>query len=296
MNALLFVSTVLIWGSTWIAITFQIGPVPIVVSVFYRFASAGVLFVLVLALLGRLKLPESRHQPWIVAQALCLFSMNFLCFYSAAQHIPSGLISVVFSLATVFNAINARIFFHDRITGRTAFAGLLGACGLTLLFGPEMSLGDPIETIRGIGFAAAGTMLFSLGNMVSRRNSANGLGTVTANAWGMCCGALVLLGVIVIGGTELTAPPDAAYLGAMLYLAIAGSIVGFTTYLMLVSRIGSSRAAYSTVLFPIVALAVSTAFEGYVWTWTSALGVVLALAGNVIIFSPAIRLRRPALA
>lgn len=285
MNLALFLATVLIWGSTWIAISLQVGPVPVLVSVFYRFAVAGVLFVLGLALIGRLRWPTRHQHPWIMAQALCLFSLNFLCFYTSARFIPSGLISVVFSLATIFNAVNARIFFGDRVSGRAALAGAVGVTGLVLLFGPEMSLGDPVETAKGVALAACGTLLFSLGNMVSRRNSAAGLGPVQANAWGMCHGALIVLAVIAVTGTPVVLPPDGLYLSAVLYLAVVGSIIGFTTYLMMVSRLGSARAAYATVLFPLVALAISTVFEGYTWGPVNSIGLLLALAGNVIMFS-----------
>ncbi|MDV7143779.1 DMT family transporter [Tropicimonas sp. TH_r6] len=284
MNTVLFAMTVLIWGTTWIAITLQVGPVPVLVSVFYRFAAAGGVFLLGLALSGRLILPDRRHRPWILAQALCLFSLNFICFYAAAAYIPSGLLSVVFSLATLFNAFNARLFFGDRITGRVMLASALGVLGLVLLFGPDLSLDASGQALHGIALAALGTLFFSLGNMISRRNSAAGLGTIAANAWGMACGAAILLAAILASGTPMIAPPDAAYLGAMLYLAVFGSIIAFTTYLMLVARVGSSRAAYATVLFPIVALAISTVFEGYEWTWVSGAGVLLALLGNAVMF------------
>jgi drug/metabolite transporter (DMT)-like permease len=112
-NILLFISTVLIWGTTWIAITMQVGPVPVLVSVFYRFATAGVIMLVALALMGKLKRPALKHQPFIVAQALCLFSCNFICFYTASSYVHSGLISVIFSLATIYNAINARIFWAN---------------------------------------------------------------------------------------------------------------------------------------------------------------------------------------
>lgn len=280
----------MIWGTTWIAIAWQVGPVPVVVSVFYRFACAGVLFMAGLGLVGRLHLPATRHQPWLLAQALCLFSLNFLCFYQAATFIPSGLISVVFSLATIFNAINARLFFGERIAARTIVAGLLSASGLALLFGPEIALTGTSATLPGIALAGLGTLFFSLGNMVSRRNSAAGLGPVTANAWAMTYGALLLLVLIGLTSTPIVAPTDTRYVAAMLYLAIIGSIVGFTTYLMLVARIGSSRAAYATVLFPIVALSLSTLFEGYQWNVLNASGLVLALVGNAVMFAP----QRPA--
>ncbi|MBB3996746.1 DMT family transporter [Aureimonas pseudogalii] len=285
MNAALFVSTVLIWGTTWIAIALQVGPVPVLVSVFYRFALAALLLVAVLAATGRLKRPPLRDQPFVLAQALCLFSLNFICFYSAAAYIPSGLVSIVFSLATIYNAVNARLFFGDRITARTLAAALLGASGLLLLFGEAVLVGMNVDTLKGVGLAALGTLFFSLGNMVSRRNSATGIAPVTANAWGMTYGALFLLVLIGLTRTPVVAPPSPTYLAALVYLAAIGSVVGFTTYLMLVARIGSSRAAYTTVLFPIVALSLSTMFEGYQWDGTSVAGLVLTLFGNVVIFT-----------
>ncbi|HRM75445.1 MAG TPA: DMT family transporter, partial [Paracoccus sp. (in: a-proteobacteria)] len=175
MNGILFAATVLIWGTTWIAIAFQVGPVPVLVSVFYRFALAAVVLLAGLALAGRLKVPAGRDRIWIAAQALCLFSLNFICFYTAAGYIPSGLISVIFSLATLFNAVNARVFFGERITSRAVLASALGVCGLVLLFGPELRDQHSTGTLTGIALACAGTMLFSLGNMVSRRNSAAGI-------------------------------------------------------------------------------------------------------------------------
>lgn len=300
-NIILFVSTVIIWGTTWIAIAMQVGPVPVLVSVFYRFATAALIFLVVLAVMGKLKVPALRHQPFILAQALCLFSCNFICFYNAASYVPSGLISVIFSLATIYNAINARLFFGDAITGRTLVAAALGASGLLLLFGPDILVHFDVDTWKGVGLSALGTLFFSLGNMVSRRNSAAGIQPATANAWGMTYGAIVLLTLIAVTGTPVIAPPDSRYLFAMLYLAAIGSVVGFTTYLMLVARIGSSRAAYTTVLFPVVALSLSTLYEGYHWTLLGILGLALTLAGNVLIFArptarPAVPAANPAAA
>ncbi len=126
-NAVLFVATVLIWGATWIAIKMQVGSVPVLVSIFYRFVIAALAVIGALAVSGKLAVPARRHHPWLVAQAVCLFSMNFVCFYNAAAFITSGLVSVIFSLATVYNTINGRVFFGDRITGRALVAAALGA-------------------------------------------------------------------------------------------------------------------------------------------------------------------------
>lgn len=284
-NLLLFSSTVLIWGTTWIAIALQIGPVPVLVSVFYRFALAALILVGGLAITGRLKVTSLRQQPFIVVQALSLFCCNFLCFYHAAAYVPSGLISVVFSLATVYNAVNARLFFGDHIKPRTLFAAALGVAGLCLLFGPDIFVEVKPDAWKGIGLSALGTLFFSFGNMASRRNSAAGISPIIANAWGMTYGSAALLFLITITGTPMVAPPNSTYVAALIYLAAIGSVVGFTTYLMLVSRMGSQKAAYATVLFPVVALTLSSLYEDYHWTLPGILGLGLTLAGNAVMFA-----------
>lgn len=283
INLLLFAATVLIWGTTWIAIAWQIGPVDVIVSVFYRFALACILFLIGLALLGRLKLPAQWR--FVILQALCLFSVNFLCFYHATSLMPSGLVSVIFSLATIFNAINARIFFGEKVRLRTVVAGIIGATGLLLLFWRDLTVSFDVSIIEGIGWATVGTVMFSLGNMMSRKNNLHGVTPVIANAWGMGIGALVLLTIAVLTGTTFTLPSSPTYIGALIYLAVIGSVIGFSTYLLMVARLGSDRAAYATVLFPVVALFMSTLFEGYEWHATALAGLALTIAGNLVMFA-----------
>ena len=287
MNLSLFLATVLIWGTTWIAIAFQLGPVPVLVAVFHRFALAALLMLPALALLRLLTPVPWRQHRFILLQGICLFSMNFICFYNATRFIPSGLVSVIFSLATIYNAVNARLIFGDRVKPRALLATALGAAGLVCLFAPELT-GHEVnaDALKGMGLAALGTLFFSLGNMVSRRNSAAGIPPLTANAWGMGYGASILLTIIAVTGTPLMAPEGGRYLGALIYLSVIGSIVGFTTYLMLVQRIGTGRAAYATVCFPVIALMASAFWEGFVWTPLAVAGLALTLAGNAVMFVP----------
>lgn len=286
LNAALFIATVLIWGSTWIAIAFQIGPAPVTVSIFYRFALAAVIMLAALAALGRLKRPAVWR--YVGLQALCLFCFNFICFCNATAWIPSGLVAVVFSLASIMNAFAARVIFKDALTMRTLTAGAIGVVGVLLLFLDDLAVALDHATLRGLGWATLRTMFFSMGNMASRLNSRHGVTPVTANAWGMGIGAGVLLGIVAATGQPLEAPDGARYWAALVYLAVFGSIIAFTAYLMLVARIGSAKAAYATVLFPVVALSISTVFEGYEWSLTAAIGVALTLAGNIVMFA-----RRP---
>lgn len=285
MTLVLFAATVLIWGTTWFAIALQLGPVPVLTSVLYRFALAAVVMMGWLIATGRLRRRGWAMHRWFIALGLCLFSVNFICFYNAARFIPSGLVSVIFSLATIYNAINGRLFFREPIPARAIGAAGLGVVGLLLLFRREL-FGHTLDdgALIGIGLAALGTLLFSLGNMVSRHISSLGTGPAEANGWGMTYGACGLAVVVWLSGAGLHVPPGGTYVAALIYLAVVGSALGFTTYLLLVARMGSARAAYATVAFPVVALIVSSLFEGYQWEPAGVAGLALTLAGNVLIF------------
>ena len=283
-TALLFLATVVIWGTTWIAIAAQVGQTPVMVSVFLRFALAGPLMLAGLALLGRLRRPVCWR--FVIIQALCLFSFNFIGLYNATRFIPSGLVSVVFSLASIFNALNARIFFGDKVNARTVLAGAVGVSGLVLIFWTDIFTGAGAATLKGVGWALMGTLMFSLGTMASRRNNELGVNALTANSWGMGAGALVLLGLVVLSGQPIRPPAEPVYWGALIYLALIGSVAGFTAYLVLAARIGAVRAGYATVVFPVIALAVSTIAEGYHWTPLAMTGAAMTIAGNLIMFWP----------
>lgn len=289
LNAVLFISTVVIWGTTWIAISAQIGEVPVVTSIFLRFALAGAIMLIGLGVVQRLRTPVS--WVWVAVQAICIFCLNFIGLYFASEYISSGLVSLIFSLAAILNAIGARLFFGDVISGRAVCAGGIGAAGLTLVFWSDLAVEFTPDVLKGIAWAGFGTLMFSLGNMASRRNTVLGTSPVTANAWGMGIGALALSVMILLAGGTLRLSNDPVYWSALVYLAVIGSIAGFTTYLVLVARIGSVQAGYATVLFPVVALTISTLFEGYIWTPWAGMGVALTLLGNFIIFTAPKQLR-----
>lgn len=286
MNAALYLSTVLIWGTTWIAIKLQLGIVAIPVSVFYRFALAGLLLWALLAVTRKLQPLDRRGHLLCLGQGLCLFCLNFLCFYTATQWIPSGLISVVFSAATIWNAINARIWFGTPISPRVVLGGVFGLAGLLLLFWPELAAREAShETWLGLGLALLGTLCFSTGNMLSSAQQRIGIRPLTGNAYGMLYGAGLLVVGCIASGQPFAFDTSGAYVGALLYLSVIGSVVGFTAYLTLVGRMGPARAAYCTVLFPVVALSISSVVEDYHWTATSLAGLALVMGGNVLVFA-----------
>ncbi|EGG93527.1 Permease of the drug/metabolite transporter (DMT) superfamily [gamma proteobacterium IMCC1989] len=283
MNFFLYVATVVIWGSTWIAIHWQLGSVDAIVSIFYRFGIAAALFLPLLKLFGKLQVTQRRDHLFFVMQGACLFSVNYLFMYQAGHYIITGLMSVIFALVALFNAFNQWLIWRKKPSGTIYLASVLGLVGLVFLFWRELQISHNVEEVLiGIAFAMAGTYVFSLGNMVSVRNSQQGIKPWTSNAYGMIYGAL-----IVFIGMQLFQVPfqwddSPHYISSLIFLAVPGSIIAFTMYLVLVSRIGASQAAYTGVLFPVVALTFSTFIEDYHWDIYAIIGLALVMLGVVV--------------
>lgn len=285
MNIFLYLLTVAIWGTTWIAIKFQLGVVAAPVSIAYRFwIAAAVLFLFLLAT-RRPIWPPRQAWRYLFAQGFALFCCNFLCFYYASQTVSSGLVAVVFSTAPIWNAINGRLFMGRPIRKQVVAGALIGLTGIALLFMPQMQgHWQDSDMLVGLGLALAGTLCFSAGNLLSSRMQSLGLTPWLTNTWAMLIGSTIVgVGALVLG-MPFTFEPTARYAASLLYLAIPGSVIGFTAYLLLVGRIGPDRAAYSTVLFPVVALTLSTMYEGYQWSALAFAGLLLVLGGNVMAF------------
>jgi drug/metabolite transporter (DMT)-like permease len=282
-NAALYALTCLIWGSTWLAITFQLGVVDPVISVVYRFALAAGL-LLAFSLVRRLPLRFGLAQHGGMAlQGLTLFSLNYIAVYVAELTLTSGLVAVVFSLIVVFNVFLSALFLGNPIRPRVLLGGLLGIAGLALVFQPQLTGFDLSRgQLQGLAWTVGGTLIASLGNIVAARNQRQGLPIVQSNAYGMAYGALITLIIGLFRGAPLTFSVRFEYIGSLLYLAAVGSVVAFGAYLTLLGRIGPDRSAYIAVVFPVVALALSTLFEQLRWEWLAVLGVGLVVVGNAL--------------
>jgi len=282
-NFLFYTITVLIWGSTWLGIKFQLGVVDPALSVSYRFALAAlILFAWCFARRLPLKFSRGEHL-FIAMQGVFLFALNYLLFYLAELQITSGLAAVVFSTIVVMNLINGRLFLGTPIEIKVLIGGALGMVGLVLLFWPDMAATDfsgPVFVGMLLSFAA--TYLASLGNILSVRNQRHKLPIVQTNAFGMAYGSACMALIVLVSGTSITIEMTVPYLVSLVYLALFGSVIAFGCYLSLVGRIGAGRAAYATLLFPVVALGLSTFWEGYTWTLHGVCGMILILSGNYL--------------
>ena len=289
-NLTLYLTAVFIWGSTWLAITFQLGRVPPEVSVAYRFALAGVILV-AWSLIQRLRLRYSfREHLWMAAQGGLLFGVNYVCIYLAEGQISSGLVAVIFSLITFFNIAGTRLAFGKPMKPATLLAASLGVGGVALIFWPELthpSAGGHIG--RGIIYGVMGTISASIGNLLSARNQRHGLPVVQLNTFGMLYGAAFVALYAALCHRPFVFEPTLPYLASLAYLALFGSVIAFGAYLTLVGRIGADRAGYTGAAIPIVALVFSIAFEGLQLHLAAVIGIGLCVAGNILVLR-----RRPA--
>ena len=280
----LYLTVVFIWGSTFFAITFQLGEVPVELSIAYRFALAAVLLFAWCRLKNlRLRLSAGQHL-WISLQGLMLFGLNYLVIYWATNDLTSGLIAVVFSTIVLMNIANAALFLKRAVNPAVVAGGLFGLAGICLVFWPELKqLNDGSGALRGLLFSLLGTFFASLGNVIAARNQINGMPVVQTNAYGMAYGAIILASIALLQGVPWTFSFAAGYSLSLLYLALFGSVLAFGSYLTLLGRIGPDRAAYTMVVFPLVPLGLSTLFEGYQWSLSSIGGVILVVVGNLLL-------------
>lgn len=280
----LYALTMVAWSASWYAIKLQVGVVSPEVNLVWRFALATVLMFGWVAFSGRRARFASADHLRFAALGVLLFSSNFILFYHGALYLVSGLLSVVFSLASILNMALAAAIMRERPSGRVLAGGLLGFAGIAAMFLPEMAAqGWTGGTLTGLAFCAAGTLCFCLGNLVSASLQRRGLPLVSTNAWGMLYGTGWAAILALALGRPFIIETTASYLGALLFLAIVSTILAFAAYLSLLGRIGAARAGYATVMFPVVALLISTALEGYQWTLWAALGLALVAAGNVLV-------------
>ena len=283
-NVLLYVVTILIWGSSWLAIKFQLGSVDPMVSVAYRFLLASGISWLFCRLSGRSMRFGLRDHGFMFLQGASLFALNYWLFYLSELTLTSGLAAVIFSTIVVMNMLNGAIFLKNRLEFRVMAGACLGLLGIMLVFWPEVTdFESGSNNLIAAALAVLATFLASLGNIASARNQRKGIPVVQANTFGMTYGALLMLGLSLGTGREFTFELNITYVSSLVFLSVFASIIAFWSYLTLLGRVGVERAAYATLLFPLVALAISTVAEGYQWTVFGVTGILLILSGNLLI-------------
>ena len=294
-NAVLYALTVLIWGSTWFAIEFQLGVVTPEVSLVYRYAGASLLLFAWCRYRGLRLTFAARDHVWFVLLGLLLFGINYIIAYRAQLYITSALTAIAFSTMVWMNIINARLFFGVRANRRVLLGASLGVAGIFTLFAPQIgNLSFSDSVFFGSFLAVLSALVASFGNMVSQASQKADLPVIQSNAWGMFYGALLTAVIAQSNGQEFDFDWSIAYVGSLAYLMIFGSIIAFGAYLTLLGRIGAPKAGYAMVMFPVVALVLSALFEGLEVDVPIIIGTVLVLAGNLFVLDTRRPARKPA--
>ena len=286
-SVLLYIMTVLIWGSTWLAIEFQLGTVNEIVSLCLRFSLAA-LCMWGYVLFKRMPMYfDLKTHGFFILLAMGNFGLNYLMLYYAQGYLNSAMASIAFSLLLIFNIINTRLFFGKPIAKRIYSGALFGVAGIVALFWHDLSQFDLSSgAIVGLGLALLGTLIASFGNMVSVHNSNKGIGVLQGNAWGMLYSSVLLAVCALLNGETFVINASWQYWSSLIYLAVFGTVIAFASYFSLLKNIGPERASYIIVLFPLVAVLLSTYFEGFTWQANTFVGFSLVLLGNAIVLTP----------
>lgn len=282
----LYATVVVLWGAAWLPLRLQLGVVSPEVSAVWRFLLGGlIVFGWLIAAKGRVRFPLKDHVRFAVL-GLTMFSFNFVSAYYAGFHLNGGLLAILFSLTAVVNPVYAALLGRGGLNGRIVAGALVGVIGVALLFGPKILAAEgQAGTLAGVLLMLLSIFIFSTGNMFSAAFQARGLPVLSANAWSMLYGTAFIALFAFARGQSFIVEWTPTYLLSILWLSVAGTAIGFFAYVTLIGRIGTGRTGYVTVLMPLVALVLSTFFEGYVWTIYALLGVALVLIGNAMVLS-----------
>jgi drug/metabolite transporter (DMT)-like permease len=279
-----FTTCTLIWGSTWFVILGQFGPVPAAWSVAYRFAIASAALFAWAAWRGSPLRLGRRGQAWALAFGIPQFCLNYNSVYAAEHFVTSGLVAVVFALLLVPNSAFARLFLGHRLSARFLLGSAVAMAGVALLFVQELRT-SPVgrhDIAIGIGFTLVGILAASAANTMQAAEALRRHSTPSILAWGMLYGALANAALAFALAGPPVLDPSPTYWAGLLYLALLASSLAFVLYYEVIRAVGPARAAYSSLIVPIIAMSLSTLFEGYRWSLLAAAGGALALAGLAI--------------
>lgn len=279
----LFATCVLVWGTTWYAITFQLPYTSPEVGVALRFGLAG---AVVLGVCAARRLPlafGARQHGMLALQGVFMYGVSYVCVYYAERHVVSGLVAVGYSASPIITGLGARALFGLEVTGRFLLGGVLGLAGVALMFWPEFGRDSgPGDTMLGVAFTVSAVMLSAVGSLTAVRNRAHRLPFWPSLGYGMLYGAAAAAVVAVIQGQDFALPAVASWWVSLFYLALAGSVLTFACFLTLQERIGPGPTASIGVMTPVLALIVSMAFEAFRPDALTIAGAVTAVTGNVM--------------
>lgn len=285
MNYAAFAAVVLVWGSSWIATKLQLGIVPVEQSIFWRSLVAGAVLAGFSALRGARWPRGLGFHALLAFQGAAMFGLNNLGTYHAVGLMPSGLVAIAFCLVVPLNALGQRLFFAVPLSPRVLAGGAAGMAGLILIFWPQIIAADGTSAALGLGLSLLAAGAVSAGNLAALKHSRGGSDLIACTGIALIYGSLSCLAVVLASGADWAFDLSWRYGLSFVWLALLGTAVVFCLYLWLIARMGADRAALVTIIYPIVALSISTVWEDYHWSTLSLAGVLVAVCGNLYALS-----------
>lgn len=273
-----------IWGTTWFAITLQLGTVDPVASVVWRFGLAAiVLFAGCLATGRRIRLNRVQHLA-ALGQGAFVFAISYAFVYASEQRVASAIVAVIFAALAFLNLVLFRVAAGQKAAPMAWAGACLGLMGVAVLSASEI-VGARMETVAlvGIGFAVIAVCSSTVGNFFAWRGQVEGAAVIPATAWAMAYGTGILILYGLAAGVRWSFEPTAAYLGSLLYLSIFGSVIAFVIYFTIARSRGYALASYISALTPPIAMLVSVLFEGAHFGWPALAGLALVLSGQALL-------------
>jgi drug/metabolite transporter (DMT)-like permease len=277
MVAFLFALICLIWGSTWLAIKVGLVGVPPFLAAGLRFLLSASLVGLVLAARRRRIALTRDDKICVVSLGLLVFWLDYGCVYWAELHISSGLTAVLFSTMPLMTALLSALWTRSETLSVRKVAGILvGVAGTALLFWPHERLG--MMQALGMLSALTGSLCAAI-NLVLTKKHGRHSDPFVLNFLGMALGAACLLLMSAAFERWTAVVWTRSNVLALLYLSLFGSVIAFLAYYYLVKRMDATTLSLSTLIIPIVALALGRAFLHEAVTPSAVAGIVTILTG-----------------
>lgn len=274
----------MIWGTTWYAITLQLGTVPTIASIVWRFGLAAILLFIVSAVIRQpLRLTRAQHLA-ALGQGAFAFSISYAFTYAAEGHVASAIVAVTFASLTFINLVLFRLAAGQKAAAASWGGAVLGLVGVAVLSGGEvLGAGFDRRAAIGVGLALIATTASAFGNFFAWRGQNAGSAAIPSTAWAMAYGTGLLVIFGLVTGVKFHIDPTPAYVGSLLYLSIFGSVIAFGLYFTIARTIGYAMASYISALTPPIAMLVSVMFEGATFGWSALAGLLLVLSGQLLL-------------
>lgn len=283
-NILLFSICSFIWGTTWFVIKFQVDSTSPVVGVFYRYLLATIMMfaINIFFIKKTLRYPFANHK-FFIFQGLFNFCLNYILTYMSEKYINSGLVALTFTALIYFNMLGMRVIYKREISRNVIYGALLGFVGIFFLFWKEIAnFNADKASVFGIVIGIIATFCASIGNMFAYKNHKLGIPVMTFNAYGMMYGAIFSLVIGLFLKESFVFPATGSFIFSLTYLSLFGTVIAFWAYQTLVGTMGAEKAAYTSIISPVIAVLISTVFENVTFTPQMFVGMILCFGGNLL--------------